>query len=120
MLAWLESLRADAVFGWRQLKKHWVTSAAAILSLALGIDRKSTRLNSSHQIISYAVFCLKKKKKQEITEPRSRNYSAAVHQQHLRCRHVFPPVLHYIATISGTTALSDKQHCNHVQTLRRT
>src|SRR5438552_7615644 len=27
-----------------------------------GIDRKSTRLNSSHQIISYAVFCLKKKK----------------------------------------------------------
>src|SRR5947208_4684457 len=26
-----------------------------------GIDRKSTRLNSSHQIISYAVFCLKKK-----------------------------------------------------------
>src|SRR5258708_9947699 len=27
-------------------------------------DRKSTRLNSSHQIISYAVFCLKKKKKE--------------------------------------------------------
>src|SRR5947208_13477837 len=31
--------------------------------LAVSIDRKSTRLNSSHQIISYAVFCLKKKKK---------------------------------------------------------
>src|SRR5258708_9430753 len=30
---------------------------------ALVTDRKSTRLNSSHQIISYAVFCLKKKKK---------------------------------------------------------
>src|SRR5258708_23253441 len=28
-------------------------------------DRKSTRLNSSHQIISYAVFCLKKKKKND-------------------------------------------------------
>src|SRR5258708_16235318 len=28
------------------------------------LNRKSTRLNSSHQIISYAVFCLKKKKKQ--------------------------------------------------------
>src|SRR5258708_24973447 len=27
------------------------------------LDRKSTRLNSSHQIISYAVFCFKKKKK---------------------------------------------------------
>src|SRR5699024_12131650 len=30
-----------------------------------GIDRKSTRLNSSHVSISYAVFCLKKKKKQK-------------------------------------------------------
>src|SRR5258708_11707479 len=29
-----------------------------------GQDQKSTRLNSSHQIISYAVFCLKKKKKE--------------------------------------------------------
>src|SRR5258708_11033160 len=29
---------------------------------AAGPDRKSTRLNSSHQIISYAVFCLKKKR----------------------------------------------------------
>src|SRR2546426_6690821 len=32
-------------------------------------DRKSTRLNSSHLVISYAVFCLKKKKKNH--EPRS-------------------------------------------------
>src|SRR5256885_7329708 len=30
---------------------------------ASGRDRKSTRLNSSHLVISYAVFCLKKKKK---------------------------------------------------------
>src|SRR2546426_5457452 len=30
-------------------------------------DRKSTRLNSSHLVISYAVFCLKKKKKQHKT-----------------------------------------------------
>src|SRR5256885_6966085 len=29
-------------------------------------DRKSTRLNSSHLVISYAVFCLKKKKKQQM------------------------------------------------------
>src|SRR2546427_7149244 len=33
------------------------------------IDRKSTRLNSSHSQISYAVFCLKKKKKQLTTRP---------------------------------------------------
>src|SRR5437899_7128127 len=31
------------------------------LGLMIGIDRKSTRLNSSHLGISYAVFCLKKK-----------------------------------------------------------
>src|SRR5207248_9616296 len=30
-------------------------------------DRKSTRLNSSHRTISYAVFCLKKKKKKTVT-----------------------------------------------------
>src|SRR5256886_12333221 len=34
--------------------------------LRVGEDRKSTRLNSSHSQISYAVFCLKKKKKQHI------------------------------------------------------
>src|SRR2546421_2404832 len=33
---------------------------------AAGLDRKSTRLNSSHDQISYAVFCLKKKKKKNI------------------------------------------------------
>src|SRR5258708_26804302 len=32
-------------------------------------DRKSTRLNSSHQIISYAVFCLKKKKNNNNKSP---------------------------------------------------
>ncbi|MCU1272805.1 MAG: hypothetical protein JWO48_236 [Bryobacterales bacterium] len=36
-IAWLDALRADAVFGWRQLRKNKVTSAAAILSLALAI-----------------------------------------------------------------------------------
>src|SRR2546421_7056277 len=34
-------------------------------SLLVDIDRKSTRLNSSHDQISYAVFCLKKKKKKK-------------------------------------------------------
>src|SRR5438034_4832294 len=35
-------------------------------------DRKSTRLNSSHTVISYAVFCLKKKKK-KITTPEKKH-----------------------------------------------
>src|SRR6266478_6789961 len=37
LITWLESLRPDAVLGWRQLNKTKVTSAAAILSLALAI-----------------------------------------------------------------------------------
>src|SRR4051812_49951578 len=54
----------------RLLEQHQDRISAAItaehgkvLSDALGEDRKSTRLNSSHMSISYAVFCLKKKKK---------------------------------------------------------
>src|SRR5258708_29921061 len=35
-------------------------------------DRKSTRLNSSHQIISYAVFCLKKKKEESPAEEQAK------------------------------------------------
>src|SRR2546429_4302518 len=54
--------------------------AAAISSLAAAVmrdpgllrDRKSTRLNSSHGYISYAVFCLKKKK----TLPSARQFSS--------------------------------------------
>src|SRR2546429_4596297 len=42
------------------------TSAVAA---SLAEDRKSTRLNSSHGYISYAVFCLKKKKKTNSTDP---------------------------------------------------
>src|SRR5260221_7180532 len=38
-----------------------------------GRDRKSTRLNSSHTVISYAVFCLKKKKKDDRNNSTGRN-----------------------------------------------
>src|SRR3712207_7791891 len=45
---------------------NFITRTPAELTYAspavLGLDRKSTRLNSSHANISYAVFCLKKKK----------------------------------------------------------
>src|SRR5688572_32107105 len=37
-----------------------------VLAVALDLDRKSTRLNSSHSQISYAVFCLKKKKNTQV------------------------------------------------------
>src|SRR5947208_13484983 len=48
----------------RQLARQKVfQTCQALHRLGVKRDRKSTRLNSSHQIISYAVFCLKKKKK---------------------------------------------------------
>jgi putative ABC transport system permease protein len=37
VVAWLDGLRADVIFGWRQLKRNRVTSAAAVLSLALAM-----------------------------------------------------------------------------------
>src|SRR5256885_11760994 len=46
------------------LLSSWLPGARPLTSAgrAVGEDRKSTRLNSSHLVISYAVFCLKKKK----------------------------------------------------------
>src|SRR5438034_10722921 len=41
-------------------------SPTSIGCIVTSPDRKSTRLNSSHTVISYAVFCLKKKKKKSI------------------------------------------------------
>src|SRR2546427_8695359 len=56
-----EAVRA-ARAGW--LRTSWAGRRRSLLaSRAQGGDRKSTRLNSSHSQISYAVFCLKKKKK---------------------------------------------------------
>src|SRR5579859_8227969 len=49
------------------------------------LDRKSTRLNSSHSQISYAVFCLKKKKKQHIHSPyiqKNKNHSTRDNHHH--------------------------------------
>src|SRR3712207_8998007 len=48
--------------------------------LAAARDRKSTRLNSSHANISYAVFCLKKKKKTTIKTRRLRHTKQHVNQ----------------------------------------
>src|SRR3974377_1266611 len=44
LITWLDSLRADAVFGWRQLTKNKVAAAAAVLSLALGLGACTSAL----------------------------------------------------------------------------
>src|SRR5690606_40830504 len=47
-------------------KRGWITRKYLALECRDPLDRKSTRLNSSHVKISYAVFCLKKKKKKNV------------------------------------------------------
>src|SRR2546427_12934555 len=49
------------------------STSIACIDAEASIDRKSTRLNSSHSQISYAVFCLKKKKKKKINNIQTRN-----------------------------------------------
>src|SRR3712207_8745025 len=48
---------------WRYFELLPIANKSNIVSLNAGLDRKSTRLNSSHANISYAVFCLNKKTK---------------------------------------------------------
>src|ERR1022692_1127730 len=54
------------------------------------IDRKSTRLNSSHLVISYAVFCLKKKKK-----------TTKAHHENKKDLTKKRPAVHHCAALSG-------------------
>src|SRR5256885_11664128 len=50
----------------------WLPTVSTSPLMLQSRDRKSTRLNSSHLVISYAVFCLKKKKKSH--EPHARTH----------------------------------------------
>src|SRR5437762_7355563 len=61
------------------------------LQLRGRLDRKSTRLNSSHRCISYAVFCLKKKKKTKkkqykIANQHNNHYDKTPYQLFLICQ----------------------------------
>src|SRR3712207_7290134 len=70
-ISWMSRLRTALSEQWAQppdpppLLKGLFSDLLALLGLGVALvgDRKSTRLNSSHANISYAVFCLKKKKK---------------------------------------------------------
>src|SRR5438034_11835711 len=53
------------VLGRRSIFFPEIATSRGSLSTKQKLDRKSTRLNSSHTVISYAVFCLKKKKKKK-------------------------------------------------------
>src|SRR2546430_2869274 len=61
----------------RHLRSASSRKSEAMRFVPFGRDRKSTRLNSSHSQISYAVFCLKKKKKE-----RNRDYVKSTPEPH--------------------------------------
>src|SRR2546427_8120647 len=63
----IPSLLEDSHFNFLAPGSSLGEGFAIVLAIALA-DRKSTRLNSSHSQISYAVFCLKKKKKKQDTK----------------------------------------------------
>src|SRR5256885_5290978 len=54
--------RGFVLLGLSGSKSHCASAGRVLCGLRVHGDRKSTRLNSSHLVISYAVFCLKKKK----------------------------------------------------------
>src|SRR5947207_4449621 len=61
----IKTFSGDVLYGCKLARSYTNTEALmrSAGKLAAIEDRKSTRLNSSHTVISYAVFCLKKKKK---------------------------------------------------------
>src|SRR5205814_9052188 len=68
-----QALRGRACAAQRALRDGYaVARGAAALEPLQPLDRKSTRLNSSHLGISYAVFCLKKKKKKKKTTTKTK------------------------------------------------
>src|SRR5256885_5693149 len=70
-------------------------------------DRKSTRLNSSHLVISYAVFCLKKKNTTTVSDPGSR-FTDAVR---IFAYYVLTIGLEYISRIVGDEVEFDSVSC---------
>src|SRR5436309_7597783 len=69
----LRRLTADArALGRGDLRRRTRAEARGEVGVLAAVDRKSTRLNSSHVKISYAVFCLKKKTMHAISTFRSR------------------------------------------------
>src|SRR3989454_4873743 len=69
-------------------------------------DRKSTRLNSSHLVISYAVFCLKKKKNKS-QHPSPRKFPCSLHDENLQISRIFSVDLKSTTCIRKVLQLAD-------------
>src|SRR5256885_2325618 len=100
---WSQALQAHAAQCGGELA-FWQALAQVPAGLPCARDRKSTRLNSSHLVISYAVFCLKKKNK-SIKRHETENVLHRALQRAELCVHYQPlPSLH-IGVCMGAVAL---------------
>src|SRR5690242_21634308 len=79
----ISALLGGAHLKWRTLHNSQDQRRPAVVTGGRGADRKSTRLNSSHMSISYAVFCLKKKKQtqKELTHANENAFVQLVHRR---------------------------------------
>src|SRR2546429_4636835 len=81
----------------------WRPNSSVASRASTTADRKSTRLNSSHGYISYAVFCLKKKKQTD----RKQRIRQLLHER----RHAYAAIPHQV----NTTGYTPEQIVAHVQ-----
>src|SRR2546421_10625008 len=102
---------AEAAF--QKVRSYFITmtAAARIMEKQGNGDRKSTRLNSSHDQISYAVFCLKKKKKHIHTGEGQNETQLAITHQPIQCAH-FPNTPTHVMLASSMDTLSQARSMN--------
>src|SRR5689334_24568014 len=103
----MTSVSSDVHFGNAPCAPTAAVGACFYTSLAVtSLDRKSTRLNSSHSSISYAVFCLKKKNNSK-KQPKQARFSGYSPNLHIRQTNCLPgPVRSRLYSPSGR--LSDR------------
>src|SRR5256885_6878003 len=92
----------------------WIAKIRKTGHLCLRGDRKSTRLNSSHLVISYAVFCLKKKKHNLSIPYYKHNHNMNQQKETNKTQLAYTPSnyydtlstrLHYLTPLSSTRTL---------------
>src|SRR5438445_8168416 len=85
---WTKGSRASRRAGSSRRVEDARPTRASRRTCCCSIDRKSTRLNSSHANISYAVFCLKKKKKEIDPKKKTKKQNKNKKKQYTNTKHI--------------------------------
>src|SRR5258708_11928313 len=92
---------------------HIFASLTHFIAQFCCLDRKSTRLNSSHQIISYAVFCLKKKKQQLLSHRKALSVMLACRNERMPVEVQLCVVLVKVRGLSSDELLRRRECFSH-------